>query len=116
VADDSRLLARDSTKGYVDFPGRAMRGGPHGADVEPEAIGEEEQQRISDEARRRWQVLKGEELARKQTRSRLGRLRQVEQRARTKRVDIFRFTSEVDRQINLAEQLVDGVVIDGASG
>ena len=107
MADDPRLLARDSTKGYVDFPGRAMRGGPRGADVEPEAIDEATQNQISDEAHRRWQVIKGEELARKQTRSRLGRLRQVEQRARAKRIDIFRHTRAIDREIAAAEVLVD---------
>ena len=54
------------------------------------------------------QVLKGEELARKRTRSRLGRLRQVEQRARTKKIDIWRHVAAIDREIALAEQLVDG--------
>jgi hypothetical protein len=75
---------------------------------EPEAIPEEEQARISDEARRGWQVLKGEELARKESRSRLGRLRQVEQRARTKGIDIYRLTVAIRREIAAAEVLVEG--------
>jgi hypothetical protein len=53
-------------------------------------------------------VLKDEELARKQTRSRLGRLRQVEQRARTTRVHIYRHVAAIDREIAAAEALVDG--------
>jgi hypothetical protein len=75
---------------------------------EPEAISEAEQQRISGEARQRWQVLKGKELARKESRSRLGRLRQVEHRARTKSIDIYRHVAAIDREIALAEQLIDG--------
>jgi hypothetical protein len=75
---------------------------------EPEAIPEEERARISDEARRRWQVLKGEELARKESRSRLGRLRQVEQRARTKGIDIYRHTVAIRREIVAAAVLVEG--------
>ena len=50
----------------------------------------------------------GEELARKQSRSRLGRLRQVEQRARTKRIDIYRHIAAIEREIGLAGQAVDG--------
>jgi hypothetical protein len=106
VPDDPRLLARSSTKGYTDFPGRALRSGPHGADLEPEAIPEELQREYSDEAARRWQVLKGEELARKQTRSRCNRLRQLENEARKRSIDIHRFVVEIDRQIGLIQQRV----------
>jgi hypothetical protein len=82
VPDDPRLLARSSTKGYTDFPGRALRSGPHGADIEPEAIPEELQREYSAESRRRWEVVKADELARKASRSRCGRLNKVDQGAR----------------------------------
>jgi hypothetical protein len=133
VADRPRLLARQAGKRH---PQQYTSSTAAALSHEPEAIPEEEQARISDEARRRWQVIKGEELARKQTRSRLGRLRQrgacasshkarmpprgrsstsrlgrlrqVESRARTKSIDIYRHVAAIDREIALAEQLVDG--------
>jgi hypothetical protein len=60
--------------GYKDFPGRALRSGPRAADVEPEAIPEAVQREYSAEARRRWEVVKAEEVARKRTRSRCNRV------------------------------------------
>jgi hypothetical protein len=74
--------------------------------AEPEAISEEAQRQLSDEARRRWQVVKGEELARKASRSRCNRLKNVDIAARDKGVDIHRFLVEIERQIASAEQLV----------
>jgi hypothetical protein len=60
----------------------------------------------SAEARRRWQVVKAEELARKECRSRCGRLKQVDMTARKRGVDIHRHLAAIDREIGLAEQLV----------
>jgi hypothetical protein len=107
VPDDPRLLARSSTKGYTDFPGRALRSGPHGADIEPEAIPEELQSEYSAEARRRWEVVKADEPARKASRSRCGRLKKVDQDARKRGVDIHRHLVAIEREIGLAEQLVN---------
>jgi hypothetical protein len=107
VPDDPRLLARSSTKGYTDFPGRALRSGPHGADIEPEAIPEELQREYSAEPRRRWEVVKADELARKASRSRCGRLKKVDQDARKRGVDIHRHLAAIEREISLAEQLVN---------
>jgi hypothetical protein len=103
VPDDPRLLARNSAKGYVDHASRALRSG---AEVEPEAISEELQREYSDEARRRWGVLKAEELARKTSRSRCGRLKKVDADARKRGVDIHRHLVAIEREISLAEQLV----------
>jgi hypothetical protein len=99
VADDPRLLARDSTRGYVDHPAQALF-------AEPEAIPEDAQQHLSDESRRRWQVLKGEELARKESKSRREKLKQVEMAARDRHIDVHRFLSEIDRQIRAMQEVV----------
>jgi hypothetical protein len=103
VADRPRLLHRSSIRGYTDQKNQALRSG---RELEPEAIPEELQREYSAEARRRWQVLKGEELARKQTRSRCNRLRQLENEARKRSIDIHRFVVEIDRQIGLIQQRV----------
>jgi hypothetical protein len=86
----------------TDFPGRALRSGPHGADIEPEEL----QREYSAEARRRWEVVKADELARKASRSRCGRLKKVDQGARKRGVDIHRHLVAIEREISLAEQLV----------
>ena len=103
VADRPRLLARQDGKRhpqqYTSSTAAALSG-------EPEAIPEDEQAKISDDARRRWQVLKAEELARKQTRSRVNRLRQPENEARKRSVDIHKFVAEIERQIGLIQQRV----------
>jgi hypothetical protein len=104
VPDDPRLLARNSTKGYVDHASRALRSG---AEVEPEAVDEGTQQAFSDESWARWQVLKAEELARKRSRSRCGRLKKVDADARKRGVDIHRHLVAIEREIGLAEQLVN---------
>ena len=44
---------------------------------EPEAVDDETQRRISGEARRRWEVVKAEQVARKASRSRCDRLENV---------------------------------------
>lgn len=80
----SRLLPTQNMT--TDFPGRALRSGPHGADIEPEEL----QREYSAEARRRWEVVKADELARKASRSRCGRLKKVDQGARKRGVDIHR--------------------------
>ena len=97
--DDPRLLARDSSKGYVNHPSRAVF-------AEPEAIPEEVQQRLSDEARNRWSVMKAEEVARKASRSRCNRLKNVDIAARDNGVDIHRHLVAIERELGLAERLV----------
>jgi hypothetical protein len=52
-------------------------------------------------------VLKAEELARKASRSRCGRLKKVDQDARKRGVDIHRHLAAIEREIALAEQLVN---------
>lgn len=104
--DDPRLLARDSTKGYTDWPGRALKAGPTNEDVEPEAIPEDVQAEYSAKARQTFEVIKAEEVARKQSRSRCGRLARVDKDARKRHVDIHKHIAEIERQIALAEQLL----------
>jgi hypothetical protein len=60
--DRPRLLARQAGKRH---PQQYTSSTAAALSHEPEAIPEEEQAKISDEARRKWQVIKGEELARK---------------------------------------------------
>jgi hypothetical protein len=52
-------------------------------------------------------VLKAEELARKASRSRCGRLKKVDAEARKRGVDIHRHLAAIEREIALAEQLVN---------
>jgi hypothetical protein len=52
-------------------------------------------------------VLKAEELAEKQMRSRLNKLRQLETEARRKQVDVHRFVLEIARQIGLMQPAVN---------
>jgi hypothetical protein len=103
VADDPRLLARHSPRGYVDHPSRALRSG---GEVEPEAVDEETQRRFSDEARQRYEIARAEEIARKQCRSRRGRLQKVTQDARRKHIDISKQLIHIEKEIAIAEQLV----------
>jgi hypothetical protein len=103
VADRPRLLARQDGKRH---PQQYTSSTTAALSAEPEAIPETEQAKISDEARRRWEVLKAEELARKASRSRCGRLKKVDQDARKRGVDIHRHLAAIEREIGLAEQLV----------
>jgi hypothetical protein len=64
------------------------------------------QREYSAEAWRRWEVVKADELARKASRSRCGRLKKVDQDARRRGVDIHRHLVAIEREISLAEQLV----------
>lgn len=74
--------------------------------AEPEAVPDEAQQRLSDDARNRWSVVKAEELARKASRSRCNRLKNVDMAARDKGVDIHRHLVAIERELGLAERLV----------
>jgi hypothetical protein len=74
--------------------------------AEPEAVDAETQRRFSDEARRTYEVLKAEELARKASRSRCGRLKKVDADARKRGVDIHRHLAAIEHEIGLAEKLV----------
>jgi hypothetical protein len=74
--------------------------------AEPEAIDEGTQRRFWDESRRTYEALKAEELAKKASRSRGGRLKKVDQDARKRGVDIHRHLVAIEREITLAEQLV----------
>jgi hypothetical protein len=103
VADRPRLLHRSSIRGYTDQKSQALRSGRQ---LEPEAIPEELQREYSAEARRRWEVVKADELARKASRSRCGRLKKVDQDARRRGIDIHRHLAAIEREIALAEQLV----------
>jgi hypothetical protein len=102
VADRPRLLARDSSRGYVDREAQALR---DGRNVEPEAIPEHLQAEYS--ARHTFEVMKAEELARKASRSRCGRLRKVDQDARKRGVDIHKHLARIELEIALAERLVN---------
>ena len=66
MADRPRLLARQDGKRHPQQYTASTAAAVH---AEPEAVDEGTQQAFSDESRRRWQVLKAEELARKASRS-----------------------------------------------
>jgi hypothetical protein len=104
VADRPRLLHRSSIRGYTDQKSQALRSGRQ---LEPEAIPEELQREYSVEARHRWEVVKADELARKASRSRCGRLKKVDQDARRRGIDIHRHLAAIEREISLAEQLLN---------
>lgn len=101
--DKPRYLARQAghyhPEQYTENPAIGL---PH----EPEPVAEEAQRQFSDESRRRWQVLKGEELARKESKSRREKLKQVEMAARDRHIDVHRFLVEIDRQIRAMQELV----------
>jgi hypothetical protein len=99
VDDEPRLLARDSSKGYVDHSSRALN-------REPEAVPEDVQHRISRESRTHWELLRAEEIAQLQTRSRLGKLQQLETEARRKRVDVTRHVAAIDKELSAMQALV----------
>jgi hypothetical protein len=103
AADRPRLLARQDGKRHPQQYTASTAAALH---AEPEAIDETTQRRFSDEARRTYEVLKAEELARKASRSRCGRLKKVDQDARKRGVDIHRHLAAIEREIGLAEQLV----------
>jgi hypothetical protein len=101
--DRPRFLARQAGRRhpqqYVDDPAGAL---PH----EPEAVPEDYQREISNESRRRWEVLKAEELALKATRSRKHKLEQLENEARKRNVDVTRSVATIDRARGEMHRLV----------
>lgn len=103
MADRPRFLARQAgkrhPKQYTDSRVEAL---PN----EPEAIPEDVQREISSEARNKWQVMRAQEIAQKQTRSRLGKLEQLENEARKRNVDVSRHTIAIDRELNAMQHLV----------
>jgi hypothetical protein len=79
LADDlARQAGHLHPEQYTDNPATAL---PH----EPEPVPERYQRELSDEARRKWQVLRAEEIAQKETRSRTNKLKQLETEARCRR-------------------------------
>jgi hypothetical protein len=101
--DRPRFLARQDghrhPSQYVDNPASAL---PH----EPEAVPEDVQCRFSAESRRRWQVMRAEEIAAKATRSRTNKLKQLETEARRKRVDVHRHLAAIDKELTAMQALV----------
>jgi hypothetical protein len=51
-------------------------------------------------------VLKGEELARKASKSRREKLKQVEMAARVREIDVFKHPAVIDREIRSMQELV----------
>jgi hypothetical protein len=102
VADRPRLLARQDGKRHP----QQYTASTAALHAELEAIDQTTQRRFSDEARRTYEVLNAEELARKASRSRCGRLKKVDQDARKRGVDIHRHLAAIEREISLAEQVV----------
>jgi hypothetical protein len=104
IREPARLLAKQNGR---RTPDQYTSSTAHAIGDAGEAIPEDAQQEISDEARRKWSVLKAEELARKETRSRCNRLRQFEQRAQKKQIDVHRHIAAIEREIEAIRQLVD---------
>jgi hypothetical protein len=102
--DRPRFLARQDghrhPQQYVDNPAGAL-------DLEAgEAVSEDYQREISDESRRRWEVMRAEELAQKATRSRKHKLEQLENEARKRNVDVTRPVATIDRALGEMHRLV----------
>jgi hypothetical protein len=73
---------------------------------ESEAVSEEYQREISNESRRRWEVMRAQEIAQQETRSRLGKLKQLENEARKRNVDVTRPVATIDRALVEMHRLV----------
>ena len=105
MADRPRLLARQAGKRH---PQQYTSSTAAGIPGEPEAIPEEDQERIALKARTRFAEERAEQNVRRDSKLWAERLRKVEQRARDKDVDIFRHTAAIRREIMSAEALVEG--------
>ena len=100
AADRPRLLARRSELGYTHSHSQAVHG-------EPEAVSEDEQRRISVEARTRFAEARGEELARADAKRWHDRLKTAERRARDKHVDVHRYVIEIRRNVVQMEEAIE---------
>lgn len=77
-----------------------------GAIDDAEAIPEVDQKAQSKAAEDRWNVMRGEQLRKREDKSREGRLHDLQFQARNKGVDISRITRAIDEQLDDAERMV----------
>jgi hypothetical protein len=94
------LLARRSEVGYTHSAAQALHG-------EPEAVSEAAQREISTTARTRFAEQRQEQLAREDCRRWTDRWKKVEQRARDRNVDIYKFVIQFRRNVLAAEEAVE---------
>jgi hypothetical protein len=104
VADRPRLLARQAGKYHPEQYTSSSAASLYG---EPEAIREEEQERIALQARTRFAEERAEENARRDAKQWAERLRRAEMRAYSKHIDIYRFQVDVRRAIVAMEELTE---------
>lgn len=104
--DKVRLLGRHND--YVEHHAGAINVRGAEGEPEPEAVPEEVQEKYTREGWNTHQVLKGEELARRETRRRAENARQAEMSARAKGVDVSPYTKAIDKAVDEMRRAAGG--------